>query len=304
MKRVFAYSWLLTVCILSMAGSIPCFSEEKSTVNSTSAREHSAGLKCYNSGNYGEAIVHFEQAYKLDNRNNAALFSQGLCLSKLRRYREAAEQLSLVLKQNPNNEKALKMYPSMLAMAGETEKALSAFDAGIEAFPDDYYLYWTKARFYLQLGEYETAIPLHYSALEKDTGQTDVYKTLGYAYRQLKRYADALTQYDKAIELKPDDIELLYLRTQTLMDLGRADEAYEAALKVLARNGDHARARLIVADYQRNAGHLAQALEEYERAARNIETKAYAEYYLGIIRERLEDIEIEKEWEIHKQLKK
>lgn len=192
----------------------------------------------------------------------------------------------------------------MLAMAGETEKALSAFDAGIEAFPDDYYLYWTKARFYLQLGEYETAIPLHYRALEKDPGQTDVYKTLGYAYRQLKRYADALTQYDKAIELKPDDIELLYLRTQTLMDLGRADEAYEAALKVLARNGDHARARLIVADYQRNAGHLAQALEEYERAARNIETKAYAEYYLGIIRERLEDIEIEKEWEIHKQLKK
>ena len=68
-------------------------------------------------------------------------------------------------------------------------------------------------------------------------------------------------------------------------------------LTILKKNKNHARAHVIVGDYKRINGQLEEALREYEIAVKNIETKAYAEHFIKVINQQLEEIEIEKEYE-------
>ncbi|HDY89854.1 MAG TPA: tetratricopeptide repeat protein [bacterium] len=245
------------------------YSQENDVVNEESGKEYRNGRKLFKEGNYSQSIEHFKKAYMLDERNITSLFAHGLALYKLQKFKEASEKFLLVLTKEPNNEKALKMLPLAFTNDGETEKALAAYDSGIEANPGDYYFYQGKARIYIDLQKYEEAIKLLNKAIEIEPQRIELYETIAYVYR----------------------------------DMGMNDEAHKAALKVLEKSKNNARALVIVADYKRLSGKYEEALEDYELAARNIETKAYAEHFIEVINQKLEEIEIEKEYEARQNAK-
>ena len=242
------------------------YAEEPVAVNENSGEEYNIGLGLFNEGKYSQSIVHFKKAYSLDEKNISALFASGLAYSRIEKYKEASAQLNLVLEKDPAHGKALKLYPSILANAGDLEGALTAYDRGISIYPDDYSFYYGKARVYLKLKKPSEALPLLDKALEKNPKQQDL-------------------------------IQIQTFRAQTLAEMGHMDDAYKSASAILEKNPNHARARVIVADYERLIGKLKEALEDYKLAAKSIETKAYAEHYIGIIRQQLEEMEIEKEFE-------
>ena len=295
MKKNVMLLFLNSLVILHLA--TPSFAEDSIVVNEISGKKHREGLNLYNQGNYLHAIPHFEEAYQLDERNIAALFAHGLALNKIKRHSEAAEIFKTLLEKDPLYEKALKMYPTALAQAGQTEQALDAYDKGITQMPNDYYFYLGKARVYIELKNFNDAISYLTEALDIDSQRSELHETIAYAYRGQELFGEALSHYNKALELRPRDINYQFLRAQTLADMGRMEDAYNAAMNVLERNKNHARARIIIANYKRLAGKLNEALEEYTIAAKNIETKAYAEYYIEVIKQQLDEIEIEKEYE-------
>ncbi len=256
---VFITAIVLLIMVTAGAG-LP---QESGVVNAESGKEYQAGLELFKERKYTEAVPHFQKAYELDERNTAALFAHGLALNNMKKYMEASDKLKLVLDKSPEHEKALLLYPITLERDSQNEKALAAYDKGIKIKPDNYNFYWGKGRIYLKQ----------------------------------KKYKDALININRALELNPDYIKIMFLRAQTLIDLGRTDEGYITANKILAKNPNHARARIIAADYKRKAGKLKEALADYSAAAKNIETKAYAEHYIGVIKQELEEIDIEKEFE-------
>lgn len=277
--------------------------DDRNVVSSESGTEYKTGLELYGAGKYDDAIGHFEKAYALDSRNVAALFAHGLALNKLGKYKEAAEQFGMVLDNNPGHTKALRLYPAALSRTGDTEKTLAAYDRVIAAVPDDYYLYWRKARYLIRLKKYDEAAAALHKSIGLDAQQPAVYETLAFVCREQKKPGDALSAYEKALALKPDDIKYMYYRAQTLFELGKMEEAFDAASQILAHNTNHARARIITADYNRLKGQYDEALGDYAIAAKNIETKAYAQYFIGVINQKLEEIEIEKEWEARQKKK-
>jgi len=293
---------LLFLVVAVSVSTVPA-QDDRNVVSSESGTEYKTGIELYSAGKYDDAIAHFEKAYALDSRNVAALFAHGLALNKPGKYKEAAEQFGMVLDNDPGHKKALRLYPAALARTGNTKKTLAAYDRVIAAAPDDYYLYWSKARYLIKLKKYDEAVTNLHKSIELDSKQPAVYETLAFVYREQKKTGDALSAYDKALALKPGDTKYMYYRAQTLFELGKMKEAFDAATQILAQNKNHARARIITADYKRLKGQYDEALAAYAIAAKNIETKAYAEHFINVINQKLEEIEIEKEWEAQQKQK-
>lgn len=305
-SRIYRLLSMCVVLFLIVVVSVSTVSaqDDQDVVSSESGTEYKTGLKLYSAGKYNNAISHFEKAYALDGRNVAALFAHGLAMNKLGKYKEAAEKFGMVLDNNPGHTKALRLYPAALARTGDTEKILAAYDRVIATAPDDYYLYWGKARYLIKLKKYDDAVTALHKSIELDSQQPAVYETLAFVCREQKKPGDTLSAYDKALALKPGDTKYMYYRAQTLFELGKMEEAFVAATQILAKNKNHARARIITADYKRFKGQYDEALEDYAIAAKNIETKAYSEYFIDVINQKLEEIEIEKEWEASQKNKK
>ncbi|MFC1528951.1 tetratricopeptide repeat protein [Candidatus Latescibacterota bacterium] len=264
--RKYTISSLFLVCaslLISLMLLSPLQAQESIVVNEESGIEYRKGLELFKEKSYNEAIGHFEKAYQADGRNINALFAHGLSLSNLKQYDKAVKKYQQVLEKNPKHEKTLKMLPSALSRAGETEKALAAYDRGIDALPENYFFYLGKAVLNHQLNNYNEAIPLLKKALEK----------------------------------APDRIEILDKLLVSYRKTGNMEEAFKTASMILEKNSNYALARITLADYKRLKGKLEEALKDYEIAAKNLETKAYAEHYIEFIHQQLEEIEIEKEYE-------
>ena len=264
MKRVtrrtfFSISMVLILSFFLMDAG---HTQENIVVNEESGKEYTRGLELFKSGKHSQSLACFEKAYRLDERNTSALFAQGLALSKLNKYKEASGKFEMVLEKEPGHFKAVL----------------------------------SQAQTFIKLERYNDAVALIEKAIGVTPENASLYQMLGFIYREQDQLNKALVQFEKAIELKPADLRYQYLRTQTLADMGQMKEANKAALKILEKNKNHARARLIVADYKRKTGKIDEALVEYSLAAKNIETKAYAEYYIEAIKQELEEIEIENEY--------
>ena len=120
---------------------------------------------------------------------------------------------------------------------------------------------------------------------------------MGWVQVREETFNDAVKHLSRALELSPGDLNMLNLRARAFKELGQMENAYNDATAILAKNKNHAMARVIAADYLRMNGKLEDAMAEYETAARNIETKAYAEHYIEVIKQKLEEEEIEREYQ-------
>jgi len=67
-----------------------------------------AGKAAVDKGDYGEALIHFEEALARDPSSKGVVFNMGYCLLKLERYEEAISRFQAFIGMNPGEEKAEK----------------------------------------------------------------------------------------------------------------------------------------------------------------------------------------------------
>ena len=112
----------------------------------------------------------------------------------------------------------------------------------------------------------------------------------GYVNLQQGKPDPAIEDYRRAAALSPGDTKAAYMVAQLLVQSGKTDEAAEAARAVLAGNPSHARAHVILGDYYRGKEEWGKALEHYSKAALDLETRTYAEYYIDVARSHVDNI--------------
>ncbi len=77
----------------------------------------------------------------------------------------------------------------------------------------------------LQAGKYDELLKYCSSILKKNPGNINAIKNKGYALYFLGRYKGSLIQYDKAIDLDPQDPIIHAAKSRALEKLGRYEEA-------------------------------------------------------------------------------
>ena len=105
---------------------------------------------------------------------------------------------------------------------GDFERALSCYDAGLRIDPENVGLLLGAAYLHLRRSEYSAAEDLLDRARRIDPDSAELCKLSGWAYYGMNRAADAVTQWKRAMELKPDE------ETQHALEKAQRDAQEEA----------------------------------------------------------------------------
>ncbi|MBV9985355.1 tetratricopeptide repeat protein [Bradyrhizobium sp.] len=117
-----------------------------------------------------------------------------------------------------------------------------------------------------QVGRHDVAVDLIGRAIARDRMSALYHSNHGLALAGLKRFADAIESYDRALSLRPDDAELRYNRGNALLALGRPCEALEAYERALLTKPDHVEALCNRGAALAALGQSDEALSSYDRA--------------------------------------
>ncbi|UOV02092.1 tetratricopeptide repeat protein [Pseudoxanthomonas mexicana] len=114
----------------------------------------------------------------------------------------------------------------------------------------------------------EEAIGQLEAELKKKPNEPEGWRLLGKSYAALQRYGDAQKAFERAVQLMPDDADLLVEAAQARL-FNNAErkldaQAREMLDKAIAINPDHQRARWFVGLAQRQEGRHAEAAKTWE----------------------------------------
>jgi tetratricopeptide (TPR) repeat protein len=88
--------------------------------------------------------------------------------------------------------------------------------------------------------QWQSAVANHQKAIQQDAGLYQALNELGFAYRRLGDYENALRAYDRALALKPGFAPAIEYRAEALLAMDRFEETRAAYLELYRVDQDHA----------------------------------------------------------------
>ena len=171
---------------------------------------------------------------------------------------------------------------------GRIEEAKAQFREAIRLSPDRHTGYANLAGAHLLAGEIEQAEPLLQATIRIRPSDS-AHNNLGFVYYSTGRYEDAVEQYEKAIELAPEDAMYRGNLGDAYRQLGRredADRHYASAIErekaVLAVNAEDVEARAGLGMFLAGAGRCLEAESETEQALITSQDDPMVHYYAAI----------------------
>ena len=153
---------------------------------------------------------------------------------------------------------------NLLYQKGKYSEAERALKKAIERFPNFRRAYRTLGFIQVQADDYEQSVDTWLKVISLGGGDAQSYGLLGYAYLTMEKYQSALSAYEMARLFKPDSLDFRRGQAQSLLALGRNDEAAALFDELIAENPEDADFWLLQANV-----YLEQ--ERYEEAIANLE---------------------------------
>lgn len=131
------------------------------------------------------------------------------------------------------------------------------------------------------------AITTAEEAVRQRPDDLDARLSLGYAYQEAARYAEALEEYDRVIAGDPGMLAARYNRGVVLLELGRADEAEVELAALLADEPTHVMAAKTLGERYVEDERYAEALDLLAPAVTSAPNYADVQYLAGYAAEQL-----------------
>jgi Flp pilus assembly protein TadD len=163
---------------------------------------HSLGHALLAQGKPDEAIIEYQAALALQPRPEIRSIL-GTTLIRQRRYAEAIEQFSELLKSSPENEPALVQLGIAQARSGKPDEAARAFAEALRLDPADAGAHNNLGNVLAQQGRHEEAVRQFEETVRLNPNHTGAHNNLAISLDKLGRVGDAIGQYREAIRLQP-----------------------------------------------------------------------------------------------------
>ncbi len=137
------------------------------------------------------------------------------------RYGEAIANFNHVLRKNPQSAKAYYGLAITWEDKGDYDKALEFLSKAIEIEPEAKYFY-LRALVWLKKNNCERAIEDNTSAINTNPTVAAAYINRAYCYRKIGKLEIAVADYDKVLELTPDDKKAHKAREEVLAQIGKS----------------------------------------------------------------------------------
>ncbi len=168
----------------------------------------------------------------------------------------------------------LEVYASLGALyAGgdDLEKALEAFESGLEIDGDDRQLRFNAAVVAMRLERFEAALEHVVRALASHRGDGDLHSLHGAILVRLERPKEALAALEIAAKRKPGDPQILFRLGNLHHQLGQKEQAVAAFRKAIKKDGTLLRAYYNLGAVLLEMGRFDQALDAYVTALAPLE---------------------------------
>lgn len=154
-----------------------------------------------------------------------------------------------------------------------TQAMLDGYEALLEQNPNDYLTLYERAAQYYRLDDYDKALSDIKKAIEftpvKDKEQlASEYSLLSDIYTQMEMYPEALSSVQQALTYTPSSYSLLYMKGNTCLRLGQADnaaEAFTAMQRINSRSSESIFGLARVAAMQNNKDKAISLLQDAEK---------------------------------------
>ena len=197
-----------------------------------------SGIRNLNQGNYQKALEFFSKAIDIYKRDPAAFYNRGIANEELENYKEAIEDYKksltmdgLMYTANTHNNIGF----SYLQLE-DFDNALKHLNKAISIKSDDGSYYKNRGNVYLNQEKWEKALKDYETAKgkylkSKENIDEYFYNDIGYIHFNLGSYQQAIDNYDKAIEINPNESMFYSEKGDALYELGEEDIACENYIK-------------------------------------------------------------------------
>lgn len=256
------------------------------------------GIEAFNDSDYLKAEENFIKAIEKNEYRAEYYIDYGMTLIMLEDYNQALSMFDRAIldKDNEivrkNNKLAMRGKGILYYKSYDYINALEQFDKalGISELSElNLDILYYKASSEEKLGLYEKALESYTKILGEEDKDANTYSKRGNINTKLKRYEEALLDYDKAIMLDSENYDYYFGKYFLLLESGDS----QGANKVLE---DAANLKMETVEDEYNLGKIYYYQEKYDMAEiqlseafRNGFTSAY--YYLGSICEKQGDYE-------------
>lgn len=176
-----------------------------------------------NKGDNEGAMKLYEEAEKEGLKEMNALLAYSVLLIRAGEYQKARELLVKIQKypMNEDNRRQLMVnYASVAYKLGNIEKGIELLERMHQKAPSGM-VYQTLGYLYVEAGEFEKAVAFNNEALEYDDEDAITLDNLGQTYFRLSNEKEKAKEYfEKALEVKPGQIDTLYFLAQYDIEAG------------------------------------------------------------------------------------
>ena len=155
-------------------------------------------------GKRKEARAQYEEAVRLDPKNQPALMSLGSLDSVEGHYKNAEARYGTVLKLDPHNAAAITALGKLSAIQGNKAEAIKRFRQAIAAQPKSASAYVELVMLYSQNGQFDDAATVAKQLATALPDNPAALNALGAAELNAGRHAAALPPLEKAVKLGPE----------------------------------------------------------------------------------------------------
>jgi tetratricopeptide (TPR) repeat protein len=218
---------------------------------------------------FEEAIIELDKCIEFNPKNSVYYMQKGLCLDNINKHEEAVELVTRAL--------LMKLTPGTYIVRAQAYESLERYEAAyndtqyaIALDPSYIIAYVDRARYLYRLKRYTEALQ-EYDRLLADRiliiGELlEVYNRKAYTLVELTRYDEALHNVERALDLNPSARNVILSKGEILCLLQRYEESIEWYTKAIEATNDS------YAYYRRSLSYFAmdknleQALEDAKQA--------------------------------------
>ncbi len=146
---------------------------------------------------------------------------------------------------------------------GDAERAIAVLELVVREGPPSAEALFLLGNAYTRANRLREAEQAYRSALDLEPDNPDILSNLGYVLYQQQRPAEAVEQFAKAARLLPDDAEIRYNLGGALYTLGRVEEAIQAFEEARERDPDLPQVHLGLGYAYRDQGEREKAIQHF-----------------------------------------
>ena len=175
-------------------------------------------------GNYKSAVSMLEKAFELNKNNYLYLYNLGVLYSRLNDSAKALDCYNKSIEINPDYIESYVNAASLLKGKND-DKALEYLIKAYEKDNNNEKLLLSLAQTLKDLFENERSIEISNKIIRNNPLCSEAYSLLGINYMDIGEYEIALSEYEKALEYSPDNLNYLHGKAIALKYLGKEEES-------------------------------------------------------------------------------